>query len=67
MQNVGLKKTANGRIGRDKILGNFTCHTSNVQSTIDYAIVLMELFPILLIIMLMFLINVCRMCIALFV
>ena len=38
-------KIANGRIGRDKIFGNFTCHTSNGQSTIDYAIVSMELFP----------------------
>ena len=38
-------KIANGRIGRDKRLGNFTCHTSNGQSTIDYAIVSMELFP----------------------
>ena len=36
---------ANGKIGRDKILGNFTCHTSNGQSTIDYTIVSMELFP----------------------
>ena len=38
-------KIANGRIGRDKRLGNFTCYTSNGQSTIDYAIVSMELFP----------------------
>ena len=38
-------KIANGRIGRDKILGKFTCHTSNGQSTIDYAIVSTELFP----------------------
>ena len=38
-------KIANGRIGRDKILGNFTCHTSNGKNTIDYANVSMELFP----------------------
>ena len=38
-------KIAYGKIGSDKILGNFTCHTSNGQSTIDYAIVSMEHFP----------------------
>ena len=38
-------KIANGRICRDKRLGNITCHTSNGQGTIDYAIVSMELFP----------------------
>ena len=38
-------KIANRRIGRDKRLGNFTSHTSNGQSTIDYEIVSMELFP----------------------
>jgi len=40
-------KIVNGRIGRDKLLGNFTCHTANGKSVIDYAIASMQLFPYL--------------------
>ena len=28
----------NGRIGKDKSLDNFTCYTTRVSSTTDYAI-----------------------------
>ena len=38
-------KIVNGRIGRDKQLGNYTCYTTTGQSTIDYAVASMELFP----------------------
>ena len=38
-------KIANGRVGADKCLGNYTCHTSRGNSTIDYAILSMDLFP----------------------
>ena len=32
-------KILNGRIGKDKSLGNFTCYTTRGSSTIDYAII----------------------------
>ena len=38
-------KIANGRIGRDRVIGNYTCHTTNGKSTIDYAVISMELYP----------------------
>ena len=38
-------KIVNGRIGRDRDTGNYTCHTSNGKSTIDYAVLSMELYP----------------------
>ena len=38
-------KIANGRIGKDSGIGNYTCHTTNGNSTIDFAILSMELFP----------------------
>ena len=38
-------KILNGRIGKDKSLGNFTCYTTRGSSTIDYAIASTELFP----------------------
>ena len=31
-------KILNGKIGKDKILGNFTCYTTRGSSTIDYVI-----------------------------
>ena len=38
-------KILNGRIGKDKSLGNFTCYTTRGSSTIDYVIASTELFP----------------------
>ena len=38
-------KIANGRVGTDKSIGSYTCHTSRGSSTIDYAILSMGLFP----------------------
>ena len=38
-------KIVNGRIGTDKSVGNYTCHTTKGQSTIDYVVMSMELFP----------------------
>ena len=38
-------KIANGRMGKDRGIGNYTCHTTNGNSTIDFAILSMELFP----------------------
>ena len=38
-------KIANGRLGKDRGIGNYTCHTTNGNSTIDYALLSMELFP----------------------
>ena len=38
-------KIVNGRIGTDKYFGNYTCHTTKGQSTIDYVVMSMELFP----------------------
>ena len=38
-------RIANGRIRRDRDTGNYTCHTSKGKSTIDYAILSMELYP----------------------
>ena len=38
-------KIANGRKGRYRAIGKYTCHTTNGNSTIDYAILYMELFP----------------------
>jgi len=38
-------KIVNGRIGKDKLEGNYTCYTSRGKSTIDYAIASMSLFP----------------------
>ncbi len=38
-------KLINGRIGKDRLLGNYTCHTSKGKSTVDYAIGSMEIFP----------------------
>ena len=38
-------KIANGRIGKDRGIGNYTCHTTNGNNTIDFAILSMELFP----------------------
>lgn len=35
----------NGRVGRDKQQGKYTCHTTNGKSVIDYAVVSYELFP----------------------
>ena len=37
-------KIVNGRLGRDKFVGDYTCHTSNGTSTIDYVIVSIKLF-----------------------
>ena len=34
-----------GRIGKDKSLGNFTCYTTRGSSTIDYVIASTEIFP----------------------
>ena len=38
-------KIANGRMGKDRGIGNYTCHTTNGNSTIDFAILSMELLP----------------------
>ena len=38
-------KILNGRIGKDTSLGNFTCYTTRGNSTIDYVIASIELFP----------------------
>ena len=38
-------KIVNGRIDTDKSFGNYTCHTTKGQSTIDYVIMPMDLFP----------------------
>ena len=38
-------KIANGRIGKDRGIWNYTCHTTKGNSTIDLAILSMELFP----------------------
>ena len=38
-------KIVNGRIGTEKSFGNYTCHTTKGQSTIDYVVMSMELFP----------------------
>ena len=35
----------NGRLGKYKAIGKYTCRTTKGRSTIDYAIVSMELFP----------------------
>ena len=37
-------KIVNGRVGRDKHIGHYTCYTSRGKSTIDYAVVSMDLF-----------------------
>ena len=37
-------KIVNGRVGRDKHIGNYTCYTSRGKSTIDYALVSMDIF-----------------------
>ena len=38
-------KIANGRIGKNRGIGNYTCRTTNGNSTIDFTILSMELFP----------------------
>ena len=38
-------KIVNGRIGRDKASGNYSCYTATGKSTIDYAVATMDLFP----------------------
>ena len=38
-------KIANDRLGKDKGIGNYTCHTTNGNHTIDYALSSMEPFP----------------------
>ena len=38
-------KITNGRIGRDKSHGDYTCYTSQGKSAIDFGVVSMELFP----------------------
>ena len=37
-------KIVNGRVGRDKHIWNYTCYTSRGKSTIDYAVVSMDVF-----------------------
>lgn len=37
-------KIVNGRMGRDKHIGQYTCHKINGSSTIDYAVISSELF-----------------------
>ena len=60
-------KIANGRIGKDRGIGNYTCHTTNGNTTIDLRFYLWNCFPMLTIFMLIFLINVCLMFIVLYV
>ena len=38
-------KIANGRMGTDRSIRSYTCHTPRGSSTIDYAILSMGLFP----------------------
>ena len=40
-------KIANGRLGKDAGVGEYTCQTARGQSTIDYAILSSELFPLI--------------------
>ena len=37
----------NGRLGKDKGIGSFTCHSANGKSLIDYAIASPSLFPLI--------------------
>ena len=37
-------KIVNGRVGREMHIGHYTCYTSRGKSTIDYAVVSMDLF-----------------------
>ena len=37
-------KIVNGRVGRDKHIGHYTCYTSIGKSTIDSAVVSMDIF-----------------------
>ena len=60
-------KIVNGRIGTDKSFANYTCHTTKGQSTIDYVVMSMELFPKQWISILIPLIDVCPMFIVLYV
>ena len=45
LYNISDLKIANGRLGKDRGIGNYTCHTTNGNSTIDYALLSMEVFP----------------------
>ena len=38
-------KIPNGRVGRDRTIGNYTCYTTNSNCTMNYALLSMELFP----------------------
>ena len=38
-------KIVNGRTGKDKLLGSYTCHTNKGKSTINYAIASTKMFP----------------------
>ena len=41
---ISYLKIVNGRVGRDKHIGNYTCYTSRGKSTINYALVSMDVF-----------------------
>ena len=60
-------KITNYRLGKDRGIGNYTCHTTNGNSTIDYALNLWNCFPMWMIFLLIFLTNVCLMFIVLYV
>ena len=64
---ISYLKIVNGRIGTDKSFGNYTCHTTKGQSTIDYVVMSMELSPKQWISILIPLIDVCLMLIVLYV
>ena len=42
---MSYSKIANGRISKDRGIGNYTCHTTHGKSTIEFAILSMKLFP----------------------
>ena len=57
-------KILNGRTGRGRVIGNYTCCTSLGKSIIDYANAPVSVLRDVVIFMLISMINVCQMCIA---
>ena len=60
-------KIVNGRVGKDKHIGNYTCCTSRCKAPLIMLMYPWMFFHQLMIFMLMFLINVCPMCTVLYV
>ena len=57
-------KILNGRMGRNRVIGNYTCCTSRGKIVVDYVITSVSFLRDVVIFMLMSLIYVCHMCIA---